>query len=54
MKPTTDFEAKPVETVAISFEVKLEKTVVTDFDAKPAKTVQVVLRPNHANNRHWF
>jgi hypothetical protein len=36
MKPTTDFEAKPGETVA------------TSFDAKLAKTIRVVLSPNHS------
>jgi hypothetical protein len=35
-KPTADFEAKPGETVASSFEAKL------------SKTVRVVLRPNHS------
>jgi hypothetical protein len=60
MKPTTSFDAKPVETVATSFEVKLEKTVATSFDAKlletvatgfeakSAKIVRVVSRPNHS------
>jgi hypothetical protein len=38
-KPTTDFEAKPEETVTTGFESKLEKTVVTDFEAKPGGTV---------------
>jgi hypothetical protein len=38
-KPTTDFVAKPGETVTTSFEVKLEKTVATGFEAKLAKTV---------------
>jgi hypothetical protein len=47
-KPTTGFEAKPEETVATSFEVKLEKTVTTGFEAKPVKTVWVVLRPYHS------
>jgi hypothetical protein len=47
-KPTTGFEAKSGETVATSFEVKLEKTVATGFEAKPAKTVRVVLRPNYS------
>jgi hypothetical protein len=59
-KPTTDFEAKPGETVATSFESKLEKTVTagfevkpleivaTGFEVKPAKTVRVVLRSNHS------
>jgi hypothetical protein len=58
-KPTTGFEAKPGETVAPSFEAKLEKTVASGFEAKPpetvatsfeaklAKTIWVVLRPNH-------
>jgi hypothetical protein len=57
-KPTTGFEAKPGETIATSFEAKLEKTVAagfkakpletvaTDFEAKPVKTVRVVLWPN--------
>jgi hypothetical protein len=52
------FEAKPGETVATSFEAKLEKTVAVSFEAKPletiatgfeaklAKTVRVVLRLN--------
>jgi hypothetical protein len=31
MKPTAGFEAKPRETVATSFEVKLEKTVAHWF-----------------------
>jgi hypothetical protein len=35
MKPTTGFEAKPGETIATGFEVKLEKIA------------QVVLRPNY-------
>jgi hypothetical protein len=59
-KPTTDFEAKPGETIVTSFEAKLEKTIAvgfeakpletiaTGFEAKPAKTVRVVLRPNHS------
>jgi hypothetical protein len=59
-KPTTGFEAKPKETVATSFEVKLEKTVAAGFEAEPLetvatsfeakleKTVRVVLRPNHS------
>jgi hypothetical protein len=59
-KPTAGFEAKPGETIAKSFESKLDKTVVTGFEAKPletittgfeaklAKTVRVVLRPNHS------
>jgi hypothetical protein len=59
-KLTTDFEAKPGETVATNFEAKLEKTVATGFEAKPletittgfeakpAKTVRVVLKPNHS------
>jgi hypothetical protein len=47
-KPITDFVTKPGETVATSFEVKLEKTVATGFEAKPAETVRVVLRPNHS------
>jgi hypothetical protein len=38
-KPTTGFEAKPGETIATSFDAKLEKTVATGFEAKPAKTV---------------
>jgi hypothetical protein len=45
---TVGFEAKPGETVAISFEAKLEKTAVTGFEVKPVKTVQVVLRSNHS------
>jgi hypothetical protein len=48
------------ETIATSFEAKLEKTVTTGFEAKPAKTVaagfeakpleivRVVLTPNHS------
>jgi hypothetical protein len=47
-KPTTDFEAKPEETVATNFETKLEKTVITGFEAKPLEIVPVVLRPNHS------
>jgi hypothetical protein len=59
-KPTTSFEAKPEETVAISFDAKLEKTVVarfeakpletvgTGFEPKPTKTIWVVLRSNHS------
>jgi hypothetical protein len=51
---------KPGETIATTFETKLEKTVATGFDVKPAKTVttdfkvkmakivRVVLRPNHS------
>jgi hypothetical protein len=38
-KPTASFEAKPGETVATSFEVKLEKTVTAGFEAKPLETV---------------
>jgi hypothetical protein len=38
-KPTINFEAKPGETIATSFEVKLEKIDTTDFEAKPEKTV---------------
>jgi hypothetical protein len=38
-KPTAGFDAKPGETVATSFEAKLEKTVTTGFDAKPLETV---------------
>jgi hypothetical protein len=38
-KSTTDFEAKPGETVTTSFEAKLEKTVATGFEGKAAKTV---------------
>jgi hypothetical protein len=61
-KPTAGFEAKPRETVATSFEAKLEKTVVagfeakpletiaTGFEAKPVKTVRVFLRPNHSQS----
>jgi hypothetical protein len=47
-KSTTGFEAKPGETVATSFEVKLEKTVASGFEAKPLETVRVVLWPNHS------
>jgi hypothetical protein len=59
-KPTAGFEVKPGETIATSFEAKLQKTIAADFEAKPletvttsfeakpAKTVQVVLRPNHS------
>jgi hypothetical protein len=47
-KPTAGFEAKPGETIATSFEAKLEKTVTAGFEAKPAKTVRVVLRPDHS------
>jgi hypothetical protein len=59
-KPITGFEVKPGETVATSFETKLEKTVIagfeakpletvaTGFEVKPAKTVRVVLRSNHS------
>jgi hypothetical protein len=66
MKPTTDFEAKPGETVATSFEVKLEKTITTSFEAKPAKTVAAdfeaklpetvtpVLRTNRQKPFEWF
>jgi hypothetical protein len=42
------FRGQTGETVATSFEAKLEKTVATGFKAKPAKTVRVVLRPNHS------
>jgi hypothetical protein len=45
---TAGFEVKPRETVATSFEAKLEKPVVAGFEAKPPETVQVVLRPNHS------
>jgi hypothetical protein len=38
-KPTVGFEAKPGETIATSFEDKLEKTIATGFEAKPPKTV---------------
>jgi hypothetical protein len=60
MKPIIGFKDKPGETIATSFEAKLEKTVTTSFEvkpletvatgfeAKPAKTVRVVLRPNHS------
>jgi hypothetical protein len=37
--PTTSFEVKLGETVAISFEAKLEKTVAAGFEAKPLETV---------------
>jgi hypothetical protein len=59
-KSTAGFEATPGETIATSFEVKLEKTIAagfeakqletiaTGFEAKPVKTVRVVLRPNHS------
>jgi hypothetical protein len=47
-KPSAGFEAKPGETIATSFEAKLEKTVATGFEAKPAKTIRVVLRRNHS------
>jgi hypothetical protein len=47
-KSTTGFEAKPGETVAISFETKLEKTVAAGFEVKPLEIVRVVLRPNHS------
>jgi hypothetical protein len=59
-KPTAGFVTKPGETIATSFEVKLEKTVAAGFEAKPpetvttgfeakqAKTIWVVLRPNHS------
>jgi hypothetical protein len=59
-KPTTGFEAKSKETVATSFEAKLEKIVTADFEAKPLETVatgfkakpvkivRVVLKPNHS------
>jgi hypothetical protein len=40
-KLTTNFEAKPGETITTSFEAKLEKTVTTGFEGKPAKTVAV-------------
>jgi hypothetical protein len=58
-KPTVNLEAKPVETVATSFEAKLEKivaagfeakpleTITTDFEVKPTKIVRMVLRTNH-------
>jgi hypothetical protein len=38
-KPTAGFEAKLGETVATSFEAKLEKTVVAGFEAEPLETV---------------
>jgi hypothetical protein len=47
-KPTTDFEAKPGETIATSFEANLEKIVAIGFEAKLAKTIWVVTRPNHS------
>jgi hypothetical protein len=47
-KPTVGLEPKPGETVATSFEAKLEKTVATGFEAKPAKTIRVLLRPKHS------
>jgi hypothetical protein len=47
-KPTADFEVKPRETIATSFEAKLAKTVAAGFEAKPLETVRVVLRPNHS------
>jgi hypothetical protein len=58
-KPTVNFEVKPGETVATSFEAKLEKivaagfeakpleTITTDFEVKPTKIVRMVLRTNH-------
>jgi hypothetical protein len=42
-KPSAGFEAKPGETIATSFEVKLEKTVAAGFEAKPP---QQDLTPN--------
>jgi hypothetical protein len=38
-KPTTGFEVKPGETVAISFEIKQEKTVTAGFETKSPETV---------------
>jgi hypothetical protein len=38
-KSTTSFQAKPGETVATSFEAKLEKTIATGFEAKSLETV---------------
>jgi hypothetical protein len=38
-KPTAGFEVKPGETVATSFEVKLEKTIAAGFEAKPLEIV---------------
>jgi hypothetical protein len=38
-KLTAGFEAKPGETVATSFEDKLEKIVAAGFEAKPEKTI---------------
>jgi hypothetical protein len=43
----TSFEAKLEKTVAAGFEAKPLETVVTSFEAKPAKAIRVVLRPNH-------
>jgi hypothetical protein len=45
-KPTAGFKVKPGETVATSFEARLEKTVATSFKVKPEKTVAANLRPN--------
>jgi hypothetical protein len=48
VKPeATDFEAKPRETIIISFKVKPGETVTTSFEAKPKETTPVVLRSNH-------
>jgi hypothetical protein len=44
----TSFQAKLEKTVAAGFEVKLLETVTTGFEVKWVKTVQVVLRPNHS------
>jgi hypothetical protein len=47
-KPTADFEAKPGETVATSFEAKLEKTVIAGFEAKPLEIVATSFEANPA------
>jgi hypothetical protein len=44
----TSFEAKLEKSVAAGFEAKLLETVTTSFEVKSAKTVRVVLRPNHS------
>jgi hypothetical protein len=43
------------ETVATSFETKLEKTVATDYETKPEKTITTGFEAKPlTNHRPWF
>jgi hypothetical protein len=53
-KPTAGFEAKPGETVATSFEAKLEKTVTAGFEAKPFETVATGFEAKRQKSSEWF